>query len=153
MMEQELKRLRRADLLEMLLDLSKENDLLRTQLDRANKQLADQTIAIEKSGSLAEAALKLNGVFDAAQAACDQYILNLQQRIAQQDLICAQMELETKKKCELMIEEAKKQADAYGTTPQKEEDTKKQVDAYRTTPGKEVDKLIDSYSWLTKATK
>lgn len=136
MTELELKRLRRADLLEMLLDLSKENELLRTQLDRANKQLANQTIAIEKAGSLAEAALQLNGVFEAAQAACDQYVFNLQQRMEQQDQICAQMELETKKKCQRMIEEAQKQADTH------RKDTQQGIE-----------ETVDSYSWLSKVLK
>ena len=66
MTELELKHLRRADLVEILLDLSKENEILRAQLERARTQLADRTIAVENAGSLAEAALRLNGVFEAA---------------------------------------------------------------------------------------
>ena len=56
MTELELKHLRRADLVEILLDLSKENEILRAQLERARTQLADRTIAVENAGSLAEAA-------------------------------------------------------------------------------------------------
>ena len=37
-------------------------------------------IAIEKAGSLAEAALQLNSVFEAAQNACAQYTQNIQQQ-------------------------------------------------------------------------
>ena len=69
MTEQELKKLRRNDLLEILQDLSKENEVLRAQLDKARTQLTSRTIAVEKSGSLAEAALRINGVFEACQAA------------------------------------------------------------------------------------
>ena len=75
-----LKQLSRSDLLEMLLNLSKENEQLRQELQQATSKLEDRTIAAEKSGSLAEAALKLNGVFQAAQAACDQYRWNIQTR-------------------------------------------------------------------------
>lgn len=78
MTDKELRRLRRSELLEMLLDLSKENKELRKKLDMANAMLANRKIAIEESGSLAEAALKLNGIFEAAQRAADQYVENIQ---------------------------------------------------------------------------
>jgi hypothetical protein len=39
--------------------------------------LAERKIVIEKSGSIAEAALKLNGIFEAAQRAADQYLYSI----------------------------------------------------------------------------
>lgn len=93
MTAKELKRLRRSDLLEMLLELSKENQMLRAQLAEAEKKLEDRMILIERSGSLAEAALRLNRIFEDAQAACEQYEQNVRQR-------CAQMEEETRRRCE-----------------------------------------------------
>ena len=80
MTPKELRRLRRSDLMEMLLELSKENLQLRQELEEARQQLRDRTIAIEECGSLAEAALRLNGIFEAAQAACAQYEENLRLR-------------------------------------------------------------------------
>lgn len=77
MTEKELKRLRRADLLELLLEQSRENERLRRELAQAQAQLADRAIRMESSGSLAEAALALTGVFDAAQQACDLYLENI----------------------------------------------------------------------------
>ncbi len=85
MTAKELKRLRRSDLLEMLLELSKENQALRQELAKAHQQLQDRTILIQESGSLAEAALRLNGVFEAAQAACQQYEENLRMRCQKLD--------------------------------------------------------------------
>lgn len=103
----ELKRLSRGDLLEMLLDLSKENDRLRKRLEIVNKELEDKKLRIENSGSLAEAALQLNGIFEAAQAACDQYTQNVRQR-------CEQMEAETKARCEQMLAQTKEDGnDSY----------------------------------------
>jgi hypothetical protein len=117
MTEQELRKLRRVDLLELLLDLTKENEILRAQLDQARNQLASRSIAIEKSGSLAEAALRLNGVFEAAQAACEQYTLNLRQRMENQEQLCRdadkrnqEMEQATKEKCDQMLREAEIEA-------------------------------------------
>ena len=79
MNERELKKLRRADLLEMLITLSKENEQLRKELAIARKRLARRAIILEESGSIAEAALRLNGVFEAAQAAADQYLESLRE--------------------------------------------------------------------------
>ena len=111
MTERELKRLSRADLLAMMLSLSKENAQLRQQLEQMEQQLSNRTIAIQESGSLAEASLRLNGLFEAAQAACEQYTENIRERYENQEQICAQMENETRKKCSLMIAQAKKQAE------------------------------------------
>ena len=75
-----LKQLSRSDLLEMLLNLSKENEQLRQELNQVTSKLKDRTITAEKCGSLAEAAMNLNGVFQAAQAACDQYRWNVKKQ-------------------------------------------------------------------------
>ena len=100
MIQQELKKLSRTDLIEMMLNLSRE-------------KLADRMIKVESAGSLAEAALTLSGVFEAAQNAAEVYLENLRQRSEQQDLICAQMELQTREKCDRMMEAAKKQVEDY----------------------------------------
>ena len=77
MTEKEMKRFSRAELLELLIDQMKENEELQKKLDEANKRLEDRKIIIENSGSIAEAALKLNGIFEAAEKAAAQYIENV----------------------------------------------------------------------------
>nr|MBQ8244838.1 hypothetical protein [Oscillospiraceae bacterium] len=110
MSERELKKLRRGDLLEMMLALTQENEDLRAQLEEANRKLASRSIVIENAGSLAEAALQLNGIFEAAQAACDQYTQNIRYRSENIDQICSRMEQETREKCQRMLSEARLQA-------------------------------------------
>ena len=95
MNEKELKRLRRSDLMELLLELSKENQELREQLQQAEAKLQERRIMIDESGSLAEAVLKLNRIFEDAQAACEQYEENIRLR-------CEQIENEAKRKCDEM---------------------------------------------------
>lgn len=73
----QLKKLSRADLLELLLAESNENEQLRAQLDEANRKLASRELELEQAGSLAEAALRLNGVFEAADRAAQQYMENV----------------------------------------------------------------------------
>ena len=78
MTEKELKHLSRAELLEMLLAQAEENRQLKKQLQAAQDALSDRRIAISQAGSLAEAALQLNGVFEAADRAARQYLENVQ---------------------------------------------------------------------------
>ena len=106
----ELRRLKRKDLLEILLEQSKENEdqklLLAVQKKKIlhlEQRLEDRRIDIAQAGTLAEASLKLNGIFDAAQAAADQYLENLKTV----DDRCAAMEKETKERCDAMEKEVK----------------------------------------------
>lgn len=78
MTDKELRRLSRAELLEMLLAQTEENERLRERLDEAEAALNDRRIEIERAGSLAEASLRLNKVFTAADEAARQYLENVQ---------------------------------------------------------------------------
>lgn len=77
MTDRELRRLSRAELLEMLLAQIEKNEKLDKRLKAAEAALAERQIMIEQSGTLAEAALRLNGVFEAADQAARQYLENI----------------------------------------------------------------------------
>ena len=72
--EKELRKLNRKQLLELLLEQSKRVDVLEKQLAAAEARLNERIILEAEAGSIAEASLRLNGVFEAAQAAADQYL-------------------------------------------------------------------------------
>ena len=74
MTEKDLKKLNRYQLLEMLIVQTDRADKLQAKLDIAEKQLEKQELQIFSLGSIAEASLQLNGVFQAAQDAADMYI-------------------------------------------------------------------------------
>ena len=80
MTDKELRKLRRDDLLQILINQQRQNDELSDELAKARAALEDRRIAIEQSGSVAEAAMKLNGVFEAAQRAAELYLENIKQR-------------------------------------------------------------------------
>lgn len=80
MTKKELRHLSRRDLLELLIAQMEENKALTAKLDLANAALESRQIDLEASGSLAEAALRLNGVFEAADRAARQYLENLYAR-------------------------------------------------------------------------
>ena len=111
MTQQDLKHLSRADLLELLLEQSRENEALRSENEQLREQQSRQEIMLDNAGSIAEASLRLNGVFEAAQRACDQYTANIEKLNARQHRICSRMEKETRENCRKMVEETRKECD------------------------------------------
>lgn len=70
----QLRRLSRSELLELLIQMSREKDQLQAELDQAKKELADRTLRMNKAGDLAQASLALNDIFERAQQAADDYL-------------------------------------------------------------------------------
>ena len=77
MTDREVHKLKRVELLELLLELSKENDKLKDENEKLKEKLNDKTLYIVNCGSIAEAAMQLCGVFEAAQNAADCYLENI----------------------------------------------------------------------------
>ena len=80
-----IKKLKRMDLLEILLAQSKRIDELEKELEETKRQLLSKKIKIRKIGTLAEASLQLNAIFEDADAAAKQYLHNIRRlnRIAE----------------------------------------------------------------------
>ena len=74
MTDKEFRHLSRSELVEIIYRLQTESEALQRENAELKEQLADKEIKMNNVGSVAEAALQLNGVFDAAQAAADQYV-------------------------------------------------------------------------------
>lgn len=74
MTNKELRRLSRAELIDILFELQTQNENLTAENRELAAQLESRQLQITEAGSIAEAALRLNGVFEAAQAAADQYV-------------------------------------------------------------------------------
>lgn len=77
MKKNELQKLNRKQLLELLLKQTQRADELERRLEETEKKLQERLLKESQAGSIAEAALKLNCVFEAAQAAADQYLENI----------------------------------------------------------------------------
>ena len=60
--------------------LDKKDTQLRELRSTLEKLRQDRRIRMERSGSIAEAALQLSGIFEAAQSAADLYLENIRQR-------------------------------------------------------------------------
>ncbi len=77
MTTKELQKQSRAELLRMLLEQTREMEHLRDELNKAREQLQSREILLAEAGSIAEASLRLNRIFEDAQQAADQYLENV----------------------------------------------------------------------------
>ena len=112
MTDQELHKLSRKELLELLLDQSRQLDSLREQLQQAQAQLANRQLLLNEAGSIAEASLQLNRVFEAAQSAAEQYLENVQTLSERQARVCQQLETESQQKADTLLSEMKTRCQA-----------------------------------------
>ncbi|MDD6095538.1 MAG: DNA repair protein [Clostridia bacterium] len=114
MTDKEIGKLTRKELIEMLLSATTENDRLREEIEKLNKELRIRKIAVENSGTMAEAALKLNRVFEAADAAAKQYLQNVK---AKAD---AEARASSEETCEAEAEKAEKTEETAEEKPEEE---------------------------------
>ena len=75
-----LKKMSRRELLDMLLKLRTQLDATQKELEETKAALADKTINIEKSGSIAEASLAVTKIFEEAQRAAELYLVNVKRQ-------------------------------------------------------------------------
>ena len=92
MTDKELKRLGRAELIDIIYELQKQSEEKDAQMQKMQTALDERTLRISKAGSIAEAAISVNGVFEAAQAAADQYLLSLKAAAANTERLLAEAE-------------------------------------------------------------
>jgi len=126
MTDKELKKLSRKDLLEILIEQGKEIERLKEIIKKDEKELQSKRIMLSEAGTIADASLKVNKIFENAQKAADQYLANIREMKNRQAEICNRMEKETQKKCAAMISKAKTESKAYW------DEVSKKVDEYMT---------------------
>lgn len=77
MTDKEFRRLSRAELIDIIFALQKQQEALQTENARLQHELDEKKLKISNAGSLADAVIAINGVLEAAQAAADQYIISV----------------------------------------------------------------------------
>ena len=112
MTDKELKKKNRKELLELLLVQTQRADRLEAKLAEANRKLADRTLAQSEAGSIAEAALRLNGVYESAESAVAQYVENIRQMSENQRGLAERMEAEARRKADAIVAEAEQKCAA-----------------------------------------
>ena len=106
MTEKELKKLNRYQLLELIILQTEQLNEVQLQLEKTQKDLEAQQIRVSQTGSIADAALQLSGIFEAAQTAADLYLENV--KIHTQN--AEQIEEDAKAKADKYISDAETSA-------------------------------------------
>lgn len=107
MTDRDLRKMNRNELLELLIASEKENDQLKERLQQQEDRLQSRDIRIKNAGSIAEAALVLNGVFESADKAEKQYLENIKRCSEQQKSIYSRIVSEAEQKAKSILNNAK----------------------------------------------
>lgn len=99
----ELKKLSRIDLLEIMVEQETEIDRLKLELAEARRQLEARELQLQEAGSIASAALRLNGVFEAAEKAAAEYLENIKKLEDKQQRLYKEKEAECNSRIEEML--------------------------------------------------
>ena len=118
MPDRELRRMRRAELVEIILALKQTEDRLRAENAALSAQLQERQIHIENAGSIAQAALELNKVFEAAQAAADEYVASVRAANKNTDAAANALRAQAEAEAEQILAQA--QTEAVKARTQKE---------------------------------
>ena len=123
MKKNEYSKLSRQDLIELLITKIEENEKLAEKVSQMETELENRKIKLNRAGNIAQAALSLNGIFEKAQEAADEYVLSIKEvdeftaktlidamyEEAEQERI--RLEDETKAHCEELKEDVSKECD------------------------------------------
>lgn len=77
MAKNELSKLKRGDLLELMVEQGREIDRLREELENAQKKLNSKELMLQEAGSISKASVGISNVFEEAQTAAEIYIYNV----------------------------------------------------------------------------
>ena len=142
MAEHELKKMSRGELLTLLMDMEKENSRLKQLVEKQKAELESKEVNLKDAGTMAEAALRLNHVFEDADRAAAEYLEILKESSSKQKEMYDKTVSDARKYTELsrekadreskaMIEEAERKASAIIDDAEKQKEQRiKEADEY-----------------------
>ncbi len=107
MADKELRHMSRSELIEIIYAVQQQEMSLRKEIDELNSKLNDRLLRLDQSGSIAEASLSLNHVFEDAQAAADEYLQSVSAMRSHAEYLLTSAQADSEK----IISEAKSDAD------------------------------------------
>lgn len=133
----------------------KETDALKKELDKAHQALQKRELVIDEAGSIAAAALQLNGVFEAAQAASQQYIENIRSLNDRQKEICRKRDEDSRAEAKRLLIKTREKCEAMEAACQKkcavmETEARQRSSAYWAEVSKRLQSFFESHQELKK---
>ena len=120
MEEKSLKKMKKKELINKILEQNRIIENQNISLEEANKQLQDRMLKMQKAGTLAEAAMLLNGVLEATEKAAAQYLENIEKLSGEQESVMRQQREEHERQMQLLYNDTKDKCDAQKMKTQKE---------------------------------
>ena len=120
MPDRELRHMSRTELVEIIFALKQSEDQLKAENAALTAQLEDRQLHIQNAGSIAQAALELNNVFAAAQAAADDYLHSVQATVADTTATAANTLSQARSEAKRILEQAQADADSLKAQAQQE---------------------------------
>ena len=136
MINKELKRLNRRELIDVIYQLKKNEEQMQEQIAALEAELQDRRIRISVAGSVAEAAMDITDIFSVAQSTADIYLREIASMKEDAERECEEMIEEAKKKVETIIAEGLKQCGAL-TDPNQTDNTETQQIRFETEKAEE----------------
>ena len=113
MVSKELKKLNRRELIEVIYQMKKNEQLLLDKIAGLEAALEEKRLRISQAGSVAEAAVSVSNVLSSAQEAADLYL---------REIAC--MKQDAERECERIIAQARQTALGISPAPEAPEDPK-----------------------------
>ncbi|HHX29958.1 MAG TPA: hypothetical protein GX720_01885 [Clostridiaceae bacterium] len=139
--EKRLKKMNRADLVEVINELSQRESRLKAENMNLRKQLENKRLRLEDAGSIAEATLSLHAVFETAQRAADHYLEEVRQNHAEAEEQAERIVSEARYKADKMLEDTS--AECRQMLQQTTEDIQKKLSALTSEIEKEIEAKVD----------
>ena len=118
MTDKEFKRLSRSQLIDIIYELQLKQEELAAENERLSKALADKRLRISQVGNLAEAALEIHNVMQAAQEAAEHYLEEVRLRADNEEQLILS---EAKEKAAAILAKAEKEAAMLTVHPKERE--------------------------------
>lgn len=111
MTQKELRKLKRPEMLDRLIEQEAVIEKLQLRVEELEVELKNRSVKIDQAGNLAEAALQVNGVMEAAQKAANHYLENIESLNARTAALCSQQEEACSARCQTMEAQAKRKCE------------------------------------------
>jgi cell division septum initiation protein DivIVA len=115
MTDKEFRKLKRSDLISIIYEYQKRQDELLAEIDSIKTELDDKRIKISNAGSIADAVVGLDFLFETAQKTADDYLAQIKLRVEEAEKRAEEIIAEAEKKAAEIIEKASSEAEKEQT--------------------------------------
>lgn len=111
MTDKEFRKLKRSDLISIIYEYQKKQDELVAEINAIRTELEEKRIKISNAGSIAEAVVGLDRLFETAQQTADDYIAQVKATVEEAEKKAAEIIAEAERKAAEILENTRKKTD------------------------------------------